>query len=211
MRWDRFTVAPRRLRLLTAVVTAVLVVGALLGARAATPAAPAVQVASTASPDTGGDRSGTDDRPRADEDLSAAEHAQEPAPEDPGDVEEEAAAWQVAADFAAGYATHRFDDGPSSTVERVRPFVTDELAAQLREGSTAAAATAERAARQEVAVAEVQAVQPQTGTVATGRLEVLVVVRQDVTWDGGSQVYWPTYLVEVRHGENGWRVSQLLP
>lgn len=208
MRWDRFTVAPRKLRLLLTAVVAVAVVGGLVGGRVSRPA----EVAARFEPaPVAGEAEGLKgvDAVGAGQDLVEGEA--QPAPEDPATVVEEAAAWQVAADFAAGYATHRFDDGPSAAADRVRPFVTAELAAQLDGGSGAAAASAERAARREMAVAEVQAVQPQAGSVSAGRLELLVVVRQDVGWDGGSEVYWPTYLVEVSRSPDGWRVSRLLP
>lgn len=210
MRWDRFTVAPRKLRLLLAVVTAVVALGALVGAYASAPAQTAADVAP--SPSRGHDRLVGMDPDQMVRDAPAdGEVHQQAASDDATDAEQEAAAWQAAADFAAGYASHRFDDGPGSTVERVRPFVTEELADQLAGGSGAAAASAERAARQEVVLAEVQAVQPQGGSVSEGRLELLVVVRQDVTWNGGSRVDWPTYLLEVRQGPGGWRVSRLLP
>jgi len=124
---------------------------------------------------------------------------------------EEALAHQVAADFAAGYAGHHFDDPPSATAERVRPFVTTELAAELARNSGATAAQQERAARQERATAAAQAVQHQGGSVAEGRIDVLVVVRQDVTWSGGSEIRWPTYVLQVARVGGQWRVAHVLP
>lgn len=136
--------------------------------------------------------------------------AEDPIEESPLEMQQ-AAALQVAADFAAAYGQHHFDDGPSATLDRVRPFVSDELAAELASSSGASAALRERAALRETATATVQAVQHQAGSVEEGWMDLLVVIRQEVTSQAGSESRWPTFLVQVRPSDGVWRVSRLLP
>lgn len=235
MRFDRLTLSPRKVALAggtAAVVLLFAVLGALrapvspVAEQAPEPERPAAaqsspspgQTAAVPIPDDGpdaeppaGDAAAAGDAaPEAEDDAAASSDGTLDG--DDETVEDQtAAAHQAAADFAAGYATHHFDDGPSAVTERVRAFVTDEFASELARNSGAVAASSQRAARQERTVATVQAVQDQGGSVEEGNLHLLVVVRQDVTWDGGSQVRWPTFLVQVVRVGGDWRVARLLP
>lgn len=234
MRFDRLTLSPRRVALAGATAAVVLLVAVLSALRA--PASPVAEQAPEpgrptaagslpspgepaaaptpdrepdAEPPPGDAAAAGDAVPEAED---AAASSDSPRDGDDGTVEDHtAAAHQAAADFAAGYATHHFDDGPSAVTERVRAFVTDEFASELARNSGAVAASSQRAARQERTVATVQAVQDQGGSVEEGSFHLLVVVRQDVTWDGGSQVRWPTFLVQVVRVGGDWRVARLLP
>jgi hypothetical protein len=118
------------------------------------------------------------------------------------------AAHQAAADFATAYATYSFDDPPAATVERVRDYVTVELAADLARSSGAAAGRKELAERRQRATGAASTVH--TGDVGAGYVDVLVVARQEVTWQGGAETRWPSYLVRVVPTDDGWRVAGLL-
>lgn len=224
MSFERLTVSPRRVLVVCASVVAVLTVAVLAAARAPAPlaTADATEPAPLASPQPweppapADPHAGQPDAPQGggDDSLAGAESGTGADPLDGADQPVEVAratAHQVAADFAAGYGEHHFDEDPSAAVERIRPFVTDELAAELTRNSGAVAAGAERAARQERATATVQAVQEQGGSVEDGYVHLLVVVRQDVTWRGGTETRWPTYLVQVVRVGGDWRVARLLP
>lgn len=225
MSLERLTVSPRRVLVACGSVVALLAVAVLAATRAPAPlaAADATEPAPLASPqpwDPPGPadlEGGQDPDAPQGEDEDGVDGAESPTGEDPLDDADQpvevarATAHQVAADFAAGYGEHHFDEEPSAAVERIRPFVTDELADELTRNSGAVAAGAERAARQERATATVQAVQEQGGSVEDGYVHLLVVVRQDVTWRGGTETRWPTYLVQVARAGGDWRVARLLP
>ena len=136
-----------------------------------------------------------------------------PAPQEPPAVgaEQPPSEWeiieakQVAADFAVGLGTYRYDDEPDALLERVEPYVTADLAERLGANSGGQAGREELAAREEVATALVETVQ--SDTVQGGAMDLLVVLRQDVTTRDGTQTRYPSYLVRmVRTGE-GWRVA----
>lgn len=208
------TLSPRRLAVLAAIASSAVLVVVVVAARlpdqeqqaASVEASPRAAPVVPAGPE------------ETREPTASPEPDAEPIPEaeddsgtvDEGALQEEAAAHQVATDFAARHAEYRFDDPPAAALERVRPFVTDELAAELGRNSGALAARAELQERQERALATVQAVQRQGGAVADGRIDLLVVVRQDVTWTGGSEIRWPSYVVQVVRTDAGWRVARVL-
>jgi hypothetical protein len=129
----------------------------------------------------------------------------QPAPPD-ADV---ADAGQVAADFAVAYATYSWDETPEQARARLQPLVTAELDAELARNSGAAAGSAELAERRQWAIAVAETVQ--LDSVGEGYLDLLVVVRQDVSWDGGEDSRWPSYLLRVVQDDAGWTVSGLLP
>ncbi|MDP8969059.1 MAG: hypothetical protein M3N52_00815, partial [Actinomycetota bacterium] len=123
--------------------------------------------------------------------------------------EELTAARHVAAQFAVGLATYRYDDGPDATLQRVRPYVTADLAGQLGPSSGATAARGELAGRQEAATAVVEAVQ--TDTVGDGSTDLLLVIRQQVASLEGSQTRVLSYLVRVVRTPVGWLVAGFQP
>jgi hypothetical protein len=118
-------------------------------------------------------------------------------------------AGQVAADFAVAYATYSWDETPEQARARLQPLVTAELDAELARNSGAAAGSAELAERRQWAIAVAETVQ--LDSVGEGYMDLLVVVRQDVSWDGGEDTRWPSYLLRVVQGDGGWTVSGLLP
>ena len=119
--------------------------------------------------------------------------------------DELAEARQAATDFAVELATYRWDDAPDATIARVRPYVTDGLAADLARASGARDARAELEAREEVATATVLTVQ--TETLDVGFVRLVVAVRQVVTSTEGEEVRFPSYLVRVEPTDDGWRVA----
>jgi hypothetical protein len=129
------------------------------------------------------------------------------------DQEREAAevveAQQVAADFAAGYASYRYDDPPGAAADRVREHASPELVEALERETGGAAGREELAAREQTAEALVESIQTQT--VADGWMDLLVVVRQTVSTISGSEVRWPSYLLRVERTDGGWRVSGFQP
>jgi hypothetical protein len=125
------------------------------------------------------------------------------------DDRELAAARQVAADFGAEYATYRFDEPPEAAAARLLPWTTPELAEQLAANTGGAAGRAQLVERQQVAEAQVETVTVQR--VDGQQLDILVVVAQKLTWRGGSDTRWPSYLTRVTRSTDGWRVAALQP
>jgi hypothetical protein len=144
--------------------------------------------------------------PWAEDGVHAAELSGEAAWLDDDDL---AAAGQVAADFAGEYATYSWDEDQEQAVDRLRPLVTAELAAELGRNSGAGAGAAQLAHREQSATAAVETVQ--TDSVGEGWVDLLVVLRQELTWKGGADSRWDSYLLRVVPQEDGWRVSGLLP
>jgi hypothetical protein len=144
--------------------------------------------------------------PWAEDGVHAAELSGEAAWLDDDDLAE---AGQVAADFAGQYATYSWEETQEAAVDRVRPFVTAELAAELGRNSGAGAGAAQLAHREQSAAAAVETVQ--TDSVGEGWVDLLVVLRQELTWKGGADTRWDSYLLRVVPQEDGWRVSGLLP
>jgi hypothetical protein len=125
------------------------------------------------------------------------------------DDRELADARQVAADFAAAYATFDHKESPEQAAGRLTPWVTPELGGQLAANSGGAAGRAALVKRQQVAEAQVETVTVQR--VDRRDVDVLVVVSQKVSWNGGSDTRWPSYLTRVSRGPDGWRVAALQP
>jgi hypothetical protein len=125
------------------------------------------------------------------------------------DDRELAEARQVAADFGAEYATYRFDEPPEAAAARLVPWTTSELAEQLAANTGGAAGRAALVERQQVAEAQVETVTVQR--VDGHQLDILVVVAQKLTWRGGSDTRWPSYLTRVTRSADGWRVAALQP
>ncbi|MBW3561532.1 MAG: conjugal transfer protein [Actinobacteria bacterium] len=113
----------------------------------------------------------------------------------------------VAGAFAAGYATHRYDDPPDGLVGRLAPYASPELLDRLRQASGALAARQDIATFQQVATAEVEAVISEHAS--PQRVVVLVAVRQTVTDAGGQRLHRPVYRLTVEPGPEGWRVTAM--
>lgn len=126
-------------------------------------------------------------------------------PSDDGGAEDLAAARDVAAAFAAAYATYRFDDPPEAVAQRVGSYVTDDLLADLRRASGALAARRDIAAAREIAEGQVEAVI--TEDLSGGRVVLLVAVRQVITGTDGERLRRPVYRLTVLAGADGWRVA----
>ena len=125
------------------------------------------------------------------------------------DDRELAAARQAAADFAAAYASYRFDETPEDAAARIGAWTTAELAAQLEANAGGAAGRAALAEREQVAEAQVETVTVQR--VDGTAIDALVVVEQKVTSVDGGETRWPSYLVQVTRVGDGWRVAALQP
>ncbi len=115
----------------------------------------------------------------------------------------------AAAAFAEAYATYLPDDGPGALARRAGPFATADLAAALARDGTQSAGWRELAERGSQASARTEAVHLQAA--AEGSADLLVVLRQEVTWTGGGEVRWPSYLTRVELTDAGWRVAGFSP
>jgi hypothetical protein len=134
-----------------------------------------------------------------------------PAPRDelePPDEVEQVEAQQVAADFAAGFASYRFDDGPDALLVRVSPYITAGLADRLGEGGSSGASLALRE-REEVGTGIIETVQVQA--IGEDWMDLVAVVRIEVTAGEVSEQRWVSTLVRAVRTERGWRVDGFQP
>jgi hypothetical protein len=220
MSLSRSTMSTRKLVLLVVCLAA----GVIAGFSAALAQGPGSEAASTqrpATPEPSAPGEAADPAGAAEARAADPDEAEAPWAEDGVHVAELSgeAAWledddladagQVAADFAGQYATYSWDEAQGQALERVRPFVTAELAAELGRNSGAVAGAAQLAHREQSAAAAVETVQ--TDSVGEGWVDLLVVLRQELTWKGGADTRWDSYLLRVVPQEDGWRVSGLLP
>ena len=116
---------------------------------------------------------------------------------------------QVAADFAAAYGTYSYREEPEDAAARMAPFASPELAAQLSDNAGGSVGRQILADRRQEAVATVETVSSQR--VAADGVDLLVVVAQKITSEGGTETRWPAYRLRVARSDAGWRVTALQP
>lgn len=130
-------------------------------------------------------------------------------PVPPTSDEERVEGQQVAADFVAAHVRFRYDESGDARVERMRPFVTDALAAQLSSEEGGRAGRLELTAREQLTDATVERIQPQT--IGDGWMDLLVVVRADHRTVDGEDTAWESVLTRVVRTADGWRVDGFQP
>jgi hypothetical protein len=120
----------------------------------------------------------------------------------PAEIE---AAKAVAAEFAVGFSSYRFDEPETAPLDRVRHLVTPDVALALGTNSGAGAERERQVARQEVAQASLDAIV--TGGFDADHVLFTVVVAQQVAGTDGTAQHLLSYQVSLARSGPGWVVT----